>query len=605
MMIRILLAALTAWTMATGATGAEPGPPLDPTKAFVMTITPASSGDLRITWDVRPGYYLYRSTITAEASDGTFLPLSLPEGEVYDDPWLGRDEIYRTPVAITLADPQGPTVLHWQGCQQDGICYAPQQAVLEADGTIRATEAAEDDPFRPWQAEGDAGQSRGLPADDASIPQQPGLTLADDPGLVADLDGRGGILLVLAGFFGFGLLLSLTPCVLPMVPIVAGMLTRQGQVLTAGRGLALTGAYVFAMATAFGLLGIVAAWSGANLQAVLQSPAAIGVIATIFVVLSLSMFGLFELQMPATWQARLSRGTGATGSLTGAAVLGFGSALIVGPCVTAPLAGALIYSAQTGDVALGAAALFALGLGQGVPLLAVGAFGPQILPRRGAWMERVKIAFGVIFLAMAIWLASRTLPGPIILVLWSVLLTGCGVALGALDRLGPDAARTARAAAGTGLLLVFAGLIQGIGAAMGADDPTRPLAPLAGRTTQAVAEAVPFQTVTSQLALKTALDGTQPALIYVTADWCVTCRAIERGPMSDPQVAAALSDLARIKVDVSDFNAEAQAVMKTLAAAGPPTMIFVDAAGTEARGSRLIGDVDTADLLASIAQVAQ
>jgi len=604
MMIRILLAALTAWTMATGAARAEPGPPLDPTEAFVLTITPALAGDLQVSWDVQPGYYLYRSKIAAMAPDGTSLPLTLPDGEIYDDPWLGRDEIYRTPVTITIPDPQGLTVLHWQGCQQDGICYAPQQAVLDADGTIRPQEAVEDDPFASWQAEGGAEQSSGSSADDASIPPQSGLTIAEDRGLVADLEGRGGILLVLAGFFGFGLLLSLTPCVLPMVPIVAGMLTRQGQGLTAGRGLALTGAYVIAMATAFGLLGIVAAWSGANLQAVLQSPAAIGVIAAIFVMLALSMFGLFELQMPAIWQARLSRGTGATGSLGGAAVLGFGSALIVGPCVTAPLAGALIYIAQTGDVALGAAALFALGLGQGVPLLAVGVFGPQILLRRGAWMERVKMAFGIVFLAMAIWLAGRILPGPIILLLWSVLLTGCGVALGALDRLSPSAPRTMRVAAGTGLLLVFAGLIQGIGAALGADDPTRPLAPLAGRTTQALAEPVPFQTVTSRTALETALDGTQPALIYVTADWCVTCRSIERGPMSDHEVAAALSDLALIKVDVSDFNAEAQAVMKTLAASGPPTMIFVDAAGAEAQGSRLIGDVDTADLLTSIAQVA-
>ncbi|WP_306751717.1 protein-disulfide reductase DsbD [Paracoccus actinidiae] len=604
MMIRILLAAITAWTMATGVALAQPGPPLDPAEAFALTITPAPSGDLQIVWDVQPGYYLYRSKIEAQGPDGSLLPLTLPDGETYDDPWMGRDEIYRTPVAITIAAPQGPTVLHWQGCQQDGICYAPQQAVLEADGTIRAEEAAEDDPFGSWQADGDAVQPSGSSADDTDTPSQTGLTLAEGDGLVAGLAGRGGVLLVLVGFFGFGLLLSLTPCVLPMVPIVAGMLTRQGQGLTAWRGLALTGAYVTAMATAFGVLGVVAAWSGANLQAVLQSPAAIGVTAAIFVMLALSMFGLFELQMPAVWQARLSRGTSATASLGGAAALGFGSALIVGPCVTAPLAGALIYIAQTGDVALGAAALFALGLGQGVPLLAVGAFGPHILPRRGAWMERVKLAFGVVFLGMAIWLAGRILPGPVILVLWSVLLTGCGVALGALDRLTPGMPRTARVASAAGLLLVFAGLIQGIGAAMGADDPTRPLAPLAGRTTQAVAEPMPFQTVTSQTALETALSGTQPALIYVTADWCVTCRAIERGPMSDPQVASALQDVTRIKVDVTDFTAEAQAVMKTLAAAGPPTMIFVDAAGTEAQGSRLIGDVETPQLLASIAQVA-
>lgn len=608
MMIRILSAAIAAWMMALGAASAQSAPPLDPAEAFVLSVTTDASGDLQIGWAVQPGYYLYRSKIEAVAPDGAAIPLTLPEGEVYDDPWFGRDEIYRGPaeVAVTVPDPQGPTVLKWQGCQQDGICYAPQQAVLETDGTIRQEDAAGESAFGSWQADGGAAQSSAAAVPAPQSPQSPrsGLSLARDDGLVAGLAGQGGAVLVLLAFFGFGLLLSLTPCVLPMVPIVAGMLTRQGGGLTAGRGLALTGVYVLAMASAFALLGIVAAWSGANLQAALQSPWAIGLVAAVFVGLALSMLGLFDLQMPPAWQARLARRTATGGSFGGAAGLGFGSALIVGPCVTAPLAGALIYIAQTGDVALGAASLFALGLGQGVPLLAVGAFGPRILPRRGAWMDGVKLVFGVVFLGMAIWLAGRILPGPVVLVLWAVLLTGCGVAIGALDRLSPGASRASRLASAAGLLLVFAGLIQGIGAAMGADDPTRPLAPLAGRTAQPAPASGPFQTVTTQAALDVALDVPKPAMIYVTADWCVICRKIERDALADPQVASALDDLVRIKVDVTDFSAEAQALMKTLAAAGPPTMIFVDAARTEPPGSRLIGDVDSGDLLASIAQVA-
>ena len=603
MMKRILSAAMAAWMMVSGAASAQPASPLDPAQAFALSVTADAAGDLHVGWAVQPGYYLYRSKIEAVAPDGTAIPLSLPEGEVYDDPYFGRDEIYPGPqeVAVTLADPQGPTALTWQGCQQDGICYAPQQAVLEADGTIRQEDAAGDSAFGSWQADSAAAQS---PVETAAPAPRSGLALAQGDGLVAGLDGRGGAALVLLAFFGFGLLLSLTPCVLPMVPIVAGMLTRQGDGLTAGRGLALTGVYVLAMASAFALLGIVAAWSGANLQVALQSPWAIGLVAAVFVGLALSMLGLFDLQMPAAWQALLARQTGAGGSVGGAAALGFGSALIVGPCVTAPLAGALIYIAQTGDVALGAASLFALGLGQGVPLLAVGAFGPRILPRRGAWMERVKLAFGVVFLGMAIWLAGRILPGPVVLVLWAVLLTGCGVAIGALDRPAPGAPRGARLAAAAGLLLVFAGLIQGIGAAIGADDPMRPLAPLAGRAAAPAPGAVSFQTVTTQAALDAALEVPQPALIYVTADWCVVCRTIERDALADPQVARALDDLVRIKVDVTEFTDEAQALMKTLAAAGPPTMIFVDAARTEPQGSRLIGTVDSGDMLASIAQVA-
>lgn len=602
MMMRILSAALAAVTCWSAAAIAQPAPPLDPFDAFVLSV--ASNADtMRIAWDVQPGYYLYRSKIDAFEADGEAIPLVLPDGEVYDDPWMGRDEIYRTPVSTTIPVPQGEITLHWQGCQQDGICYAPQQVVLEADGTIRTEKAAAAGGFGSWRASGGAAQPA-MPEGTTSDPQD-GLKLATDDGLVADLTSRGGVALVLLGFFGFGLLLSLTPCVLPMVPIVAGMLTRQGSEMTAWRGLSLTGAYVVAMASAFGLLGVVAAWSGANLQATLQSPWAISLIAVIFVTLALSMFGLFELQMPASWQARLTQRQGSAGSLGGAAALGFGSALIVGPCVTAPLAGALIYIAQTGDVVVGAAALFALGLGQGVPLLAVGFFGPRILPRRGAWMERVKLAFGVVFLVMAIWLAGRILPGPAVLALWAVLLTGCGVALGALDRLPLETARGARMASAAGLLLLFGGLMQGIGAAVGADDPMRPLAPLAGRTAQVSPEQPSFQTVTTQAELDVALQGSQPALIYVTADWCVTCRTIERGPMSDPQVIDALSDMVRIKVDVTDFTAEAQALMTRLSAAGPPTMIFVGAARAEPQNSRLIGDVKTRDLIASISKVVQ
>jgi thioredoxin:protein disulfide reductase len=569
MMIRVLAAAATAFTLFSAPLAAEP---LHPDEAFALTVTPAASGDLEVLWDVQPGYYLYGSKFAAEGINGP-IPLTLPEGEFYDDPWMGEDVIFRQPVATAIPAPAGPVTLHWQGCQQDGICYAPQQARLDSDGTP-LPEPARDAALPDWTSAGS------------------GLTLAPDQGVVAGLAGRGGAALVVLGFFGFGLMLSLTPCVLPMVPIVAGMLTRQGAGLTARRGLALTGAYVTAMASAFGILGVVAAWSGANLQAALQSPLAIGLIAGVFVLLALSMFGLFQLQMPAAWQARLGAVQGARGGTLGAAAaLGFGSALIVGPCVTAPLAGALIYIAQTGDVVLGAAALFALGLGQGVPLLAVGVFGPRVLPKRGAWMEGVRMAFGILFLALAIWLAGRILPGPLVLALWAVLLIGAGAIL----------VRARMPAAAAGLVLITGGVIQGVGAALGGDDPLRPLAPLAG----APATQAQFQTVLTRSGLTQALQQDGPALIYVTADWCVICRAIERGPMAAPEVMAALEGLVRIKVDVTEFSAESQALLADLGAAGPPTMIFVNAARTEAPGSRLIGETRADAMLASARQVAQ
>jgi len=591
-----LLPLLLATFLATWASAQTHELPLQPGDAFILAVSQGEDGALDLTWRIADGYYLYRSAFAAETVGGQALPLTLPEGESYADPWFGEGEIYRHAVTATLAKPVAGVTLHWQGCQQDGICYAPQSVRLAADGSI-LPEGNLGEAGAGWTPQTAGSSDTGVSA---------GLTLAQDQGLVQGLAARGGGLLVIAGFLGFGLLLAFTPCVFPMFPIVAGMLAREGETLTARRGLLLTGAYVLAMAGAFGLMGVAAAWSGANLQMVLQSPAAIIAVAVLFVLLALSMFGFYDLQMPEPVQRRLGRVGGRRGSVGGAAALGFTSALIIGPCVTAPLAGALLYIAQTGDMILGAAALFALGLGQGLPLLAIGLFGSRILPRGGGWMQRAKHAFGVIFLGFAVWLAGRVLPGPVTLALWAALLVGAAVFLGALDRLDPGAARGRRMASAFGVLLLFAGMVQGFGAALGAADPLRPLAPLTTRSPgPATAPAAQFARVTSGEGLTQALasGAGQPALVYVTADWCVTCRAIERGPLSDPAVLAALNGLAAIEVDVSDFNADAQALMQDLAAAGPPTMIFLDASRREPADSRLVGAVDSGAMLASIGKV--
>ena len=591
MINRLFTAAIAALFLSTVTANAQtPAPPLSADDAFVLTMQEEGDGNWTVTWEVQPGYYLYRSMMTAEDAQGVAISLPLREGETYDDPWMGQDDIYRDPVSTQISATRGPITLHWQGCQQDGVCYAPQKTTLISQAPPNDQSASR------YTATSGGGTTA------TSNP----IKLSSELGIVTGLAERGGAALVVLGFFSFGLLLAVTPCVLPMIPIVAGMLTRQDGALTARRGLVLTGAYVLAMASAFGLLGVVAAWSGANLQVMMQSPIAIGGIAVIFVILALSMFGLFDIRLPSRWSACFTPPGGSKKvSVLGAAGLGFGSALIVGPCVTAPLAGALLYIAQTGDVFLGAAALFALGLGQGVPLMAVGAFGPKILPRRGAWMNRVRLVFGVIFLGLAIWLAGRLLTGPIVLALWAVLLIGCGVTLGALDRLTADSARGARVAATLGVLFLFGGFVQGFGSALGADDPVRPLAPLAARINPNPEPAQTYQTVSTAAELKRALTQIEeiPALIYVTADWCVVCRAIERGPMADPDVLAAMQNVALIKVDVTHFDTEAQALMASLSAVGPPTMIFVDAARIEADESRQIGDITAASLLASIQKV--
>lgn len=558
--------------------------PLPQEKAFVPTVLRNEDGGMTITWQIAQGYYLYRAYTTAEAADGTPVPLDMPQGIIKDDPTFGASEVYYTWLSVRVPPGTGPFDLTWQGCQEDGLCYPPVTRAISGDGDFI------DGP---------------LLADTDTAPRSDGMILADQgDGMVAEMATRGGPALVLVSFLGLGLLLAFTPCVFPMFPILAGMLARQGESLTPARGAMLSGTYVIAMAAAFGLLGMVAAWSGQNLQMALQSPLALGIVAGIFVLLAMSMFGLFNIQLPAAMTERLSRmGTSQRGSVGGAALLGFSSALIVGPCVTAPLAGGLLYIAQTGDVALGAGALFALGLGQGIPLFVAGTFGARVLPRAGAWMDGAKRIFGFVFLGMAIWLGARLVPGPVELVLWAVLLIAVAVFLGATDRrttVSPAQERMGQGLGRTlGLSALLGGVILAVGAAMGNDDPLRPLAGF-----RAGEVAMTDRTVTAEVASTTQLAAVLSqvagsAVVYVTADWCVTCRTIDRRVLPDAGVQAALDGLTLIKVDVTDTGPESQAVLADLGAVGPPTMIFLDASRSEVAETRLIGKVTVETLTQS------
>ncbi|WP_108482751.1 protein-disulfide reductase DsbD [Oceaniglobus ichthyenteri] len=539
--------------------------PLPADEAFQITVADQDDGTRILSWDIAKGYYLYRDYLAAQTESGVSVALDTDPGIEMDDPTFGSVEVYFDTAQAVMGPADGPVTVTWQGCQDGGICYPPvQQTFAALDG--------------------------GAPVA-AVAPPADGIVLAQEQGMIDTLRTRGGTVLVLAGFLGFGLLLAFTPCVFPMFPILAGVLSGQGDTLTARRGAALSGVYVLAMASAFGLLGVAAAWSGQNLQVALQSPAAIYAVAAIFVALALSMFGLYELQLPQAWTRRLSSaGAGRRGTFGGAATLGFTSALIVGPCVTAPLAGALLYIAGTGDVWLGAGALFALGLGQGIPLMIAGTLGARVLPRAGAWMDGVKRVFGFVFLGMAIWLIGRLIAGPVILALWAALLVGAGIFAGAMDLLPADAGPVRRGVKTGGVLSLIAGAIMAVGAALGGSDPTRPLAML-----QSVAEpagSVTFSTVTSASALDAAISAQpdQPAMIYVTADWCVTCRVIERKVWPDAGVQAALSGVNVIAADVSDFGAQGQEMLNRLGAVGPPTMVFLNRDKSEAPGTRIIGD---------------
>ncbi len=564
----------------------QAGQPLPVEEAFRIELLSAGDGRAEIAWRIAPGYYLYRDNFSARDETGAEIEVQTFPGLPMDDPTFGQVEVHYDQAQIVLPRAGGAVTVTWQGCQEDGICYRPIDSRLD----LPALPVAAGTPG----AEGPGAEGPGTAG------SGPEIRLSGGNGLVADLSGRGGVLLVLAGFFGFGLLLSLTPCTFPMIPILAGMLAREGETLTATRGAVLSGAYILAMAAAFAVLGGVAGWSGRNLQMLLQSPWAIGTVSVLFVALALASFGLFNLPVPA-FSTRLMQGGGQLqnggrrGSVGRAAGLGFTSALIIGPCITAPLAGALLYIAQGGDVALGAGALFALGLGQGLPLFVAGTFGAHLLPRAGRWMDAMRRIFGVVFLGMAIWLSGRILPGQVTLALWALLLAGSAVFLGVFDR--PDR-RWGQIA---GVVMLFAAGVLGFGAVLGATDPLRPLAPLTAGRSAAPMAGLDFATIrdTQDLHAAVASAPGQPAMIYVTADWCVICRGIERDLWTDPGIAAALAGVSLLELDVTAPGREP--LMAELGIAGPPTMIFLDGGGAEPEGSRMVGATSRAAFLTALA----
>jgi thiol:disulfide interchange protein DsbD len=573
--------------------------PLPMDEAFVPSIAKADDGALTIRWKIADGYYLYRDYLSAEGMDGRPLALQSEPGKIKDDPGFGTTEVYYGHASASIVDVPPAVRLTYQGCQDGGLCYPPTTRTIDVEAmTISA-------PAR--------GGGFSLPAStDTRLTEnaEAGFTLSDDGGETAvdRLLTGGGLVLLLAGFLGFGLLLAFTPCVFPMYPIVAAMLAREGEGLTAGRGFVLASSYVLALAAAFGLIGMAAAWSGQNLQIALQSPLVIGVVAGLFVLLALSNFGLFHFQIPAAIGNRLNGGGQRGGSIGGAALLGLSSAFLIGPCVTAPLAGALLYIARTGDVAVGALALFALGLGKGIPLIAMATIGGKALPRAGAWMETVRHVFGFVFLATAIWMATPLVPDRFVLLPWALLALAFGVY--AFDRPGTAGGYgvVTRSAAVVSLLWGSL-LLAGFG--LDARDPLTPLGPLrgvAGEGRVTAIEKADFAKIGSASALSSLLDTAaserQPTLLYVTADWCVTCRAIERTVLTAPDVAAALDGVRLASLDVSALDADSSVLMRSLSVVGPPAMIFFNGGRQEVSGTRLVGDI-TALSLASAARTAK
>lgn len=575
--------------------------PLPMDEAFIPSVARDGNGAAVVTWRIAAGYYLYRDLISAEGDDGEPLTVTTEPGRIKDDPGFGTTEVYYDSASASIAVVPETIRITYQGCQDGGLCYPPTTKTIDmAMMTISGTGGGFTRP--QWSETSFAAQT--------TISAENGFSIASDHAdtAVDRLLSDGGLALLITGFLGFGVLLAFTPCVFPMYPIVAAMLSREGERLTAARGFILASAYVLALSAAFGLLGMAAAWSGQNLQIALQSPWAIGSVTGLFIILALANFGLFHIQVPAVIANRFNSGGRAGGSIGGAALLGFSSAFLIGPCVTAPLAGALLYIARTGDVAIGALALFALGLGKGIPLIAMATIGGKALPRAGAWMDTVRHIFGFLFLATAVWIATPLIPDRFALLPWAILAITFGIYTNAPDR--------ARRSSGYGVLVKSAALVSVlwgalllVGFGIGANDPLTPLAPLRGTViaSQTLSiEKTDFAAVGSAKKLSAILAAAQsdraPTMLYVTAEWCVTCRTIERSVLTASEVATALDGVRLASLDVTSMDSENSALMKSLGVVGPPTMIFFDAGKQEASGSRLVGEI-TAAALADSAKI--
>lgn len=572
--------------------------PLAMDQAFRATVERGHDGRAIIRWVINDGYYLYRDYLSAENDGGRKLEIQSLPGEMKEDPNFGVTEIYYKTATASIAEAPAKFRLTYQGCQDKGLCYPPTtKAVDMANLTISAGGLFSQNSL--------AGTIE-APSGFSSVATQEEFSLADDHAqtTVDQLLADGGLILLLAGFLGFGLLLAFTPCVFPMYPIVAAMLARDGEKLTARRGFLLSLSYVLALASAFGLMGMAAAWSGQNLQIALQSTYAVAAISILFAALALANFGLFHIQLPASISARFAKSPQGASTIPGAMLLGFSSALLIGPCVTAPLAGALLYIARTGDVVVGAAALFALGLGKGIPLVIVATASGKTLPKAGLWMEKIRQIFGFLFLATALWLATPLIPERLMVLGWAVLALSFGVfAFSAAA--GNSKSGVSVLSRTTGLASIIWAILIFVGLGIGATDPLTPLKPLnAGNGAGSLVsiKKSDFQKLSSIADLRLRLDNSaprEPTLLYVTADWCVTCRTIERSLLTSPDVVEALKGMNLVSLDLTTLDEDKQALLSTLKVVGPPTMVFLDSNRKEPEATRLIGEFSAIDLAAS------
>ncbi len=577
---------------------------LEPEKAFRLSAQWVDSNNIKVRYQIADGYYLYRDRFQFEVEPEKFSldKPQMPAGEVHQDQFFGRVETFRSDLIIGLPLRQagsGQTLTLKavaQGCADIGVCYTPLEQ--KVDLKLGATNMSTPPPTNSVAALQTLQAATASPLQKTSAS---GTPLDDESSLAANLLRGGSFWLIVASFFGFGLLLSLTPCVFPMIPILSGIIVGQKQTVTKTRGLALSGAYVLGVAVTYAIIGVTAALTGILLSTALQNAWVLGGFALIFVLLALSMFGLYELQLPASLQSKFNAAANRIkgGNLIGAFVMGGLSALILSPCVTAPLVGACIYISQSGDVVLGGASLFVMGLGMGMPLLTVGVSAGALLPKAGPWMEAVNKIFGVVLLGAAIWLISSLIPSQVHLLLWAALLIVCAIYLIAPL---PVASAYGKIWKGVGIVALVAGVAFLIGAFTDGQSIFRPLAQRTGAIKPA--QELKFQRVKNNSELDQAVSHARGRYVMLDfyADWCVSCKEMELFTFSHSEVQARLKDVQLLQADVTANNADDAALLKRFNLFGPPGILFFDKQGNEIK-TRVIGYQNLETFLATLNSV--
>jgi thiol:disulfide interchange protein DsbD len=582
---------------------------LHPDQAFILSAKLDANNIIQTNILLADNIYLYRDKIKILMVKGdghTLGAISVPRGKKKTDEFLGPTEVIYDQVNVSIpvisqagASSQFALSYQYQGCVEDRICYPPITKYLAIDaseGLIQVVNEISDPGSMPITPLGtDTGESQAPVSEQDQFAQ----LLKDE-----------SLLLIIGLFFLAGIGLTFTPCVFPMIPILSSIIAGQGSTITTRKAFSLSLVYVLSMAATYAVAGAIVGYYGAefNIQIWFQDPVILSIFAAVFVLLSLSMFGFYELQMPNAIQSRLTAISNSQqgGTLVGVGLMGLFSAIIVGPCITAPLVGALIFISQTQDWQLGGLALFALGLGMGVPLLLIGTSAGKLLPRAGGWMDSVKAVFGVVLLGVAIWLLERILPVNVTMLLIAALLIAAAIYMGALDALSETATGWQRLFKSMGLLILIYGVAYLIGAAAGSNDliqPLRGLAATSGNSQQAQQHVV-FRQIKGrqglQLALNDSVQQQRGTMLDFYADWCISCKEMEKYAFTNAQVLSALEDIATLQADVTDNDNIDTELMNSLGIYGPPAILFFDSSGREIRNRRVVGEMSGEQFAAHI-----